>query len=204
VVFRGRPRGDLIIDASYSLIRQVHARVTYVAAPWRFFTGFDWGDETYFLSDRPTSDDRVYYYDKRLTTGVQWPLTQSLKLELSSGYVFERFYYEGGNLLLGSLHEPPRHRRRAVRRAAIADQVLSTLTTSAVIGICLVDALRLDARARTGILPVVRRSGQPGPHFKFNELPCKRCSHFGTKGLKIIEQAFHWLMVAATVGRFQN
>jgi hypothetical protein len=70
--------------------------VTYVAAPCRFFTGFDWGDETYFLSDRPTSDDRFYYYDKRLTAGVQWPLTQSLKLELSSGYVFERFYYEGG------------------------------------------------------------------------------------------------------------
>jgi hypothetical protein len=90
-----RPRDDLIIDASYALIRQVHARVTYVAAPLRFFTGFDWGDEAYFLSDRPTSDDRFYYYDKRLTAGAQWPLTQSLKLELSSGYVFERFYYEG-------------------------------------------------------------------------------------------------------------
>jgi hypothetical protein len=91
-----RPREDLIIDASYSIIRRVHARVTYVAAPLRFFTGFDWGDETYFLSDRPTSDDRFYYYDKLLTAGVQWPLVRSLMLELSSGYVFQRFYYEGG------------------------------------------------------------------------------------------------------------
>ena len=87
-----RPREDLTIDASYALIRQVHARVTYAAAPVRLFTAFDWGDEAYFLSDRPTSDDRFYYYDKRLTAGVQWPLTQSLKLELSGGYIFERFY----------------------------------------------------------------------------------------------------------------
>ncbi len=124
-----RPREDLIVDASYSLIRRVHARVTYLAAPWRIFTGFDWGDETYFLSDRPTSDDRFYYYDKRLTAGVQWPLARSLMLELSSGYVFQRFYYEGGNVLRGSLHEPPRHRGRAVRRAAIADKVLNTHIT---------------------------------------------------------------------------
>lgn len=92
-----RPREDVIVDASYSLIRQVHARVTYVAAPLRFFTGFDWGNETYFLSDRPTSDDRFYYYDKRLSAGVQWPLGKALILEASSGYVFERFYYEGGS-----------------------------------------------------------------------------------------------------------
>jgi hypothetical protein len=52
--------------------------------------------------------------------------------------------------------------------------------------------------------PPACRPELAGPHFKFIELPCKRCSHFGTKGLKIIEQAFHWLMVAATVGRFQN
>ncbi|HEV3415565.1 MAG TPA: hypothetical protein VG056_02075 [Pirellulales bacterium] len=91
-----RPRENVIVDASYSLIRRVHARVTYLAGPLRIFTGFDWGDETYFLSDRPTSDDRFYYYDKQLTAGVQWPLAKSLMLEISSGYVFQRFYYEGG------------------------------------------------------------------------------------------------------------
>ncbi len=91
-----RPQENVIIDASYSLIRTVHTRVTYQGAPWRFFTGFDWGDETYFLSDRPTNDDRFYYYDKRLTAGVQRQLAKSLMLELASGYVFQRFYYEGG------------------------------------------------------------------------------------------------------------
>lgn len=92
-----RPREDVIVDASYSILRRVHARVTHLATPLRIFTGFDWGDETYFLSDRPTNDDRFYYYDKRLTAGVQWPLARSLMLELSGGYVFERFYYEGGS-----------------------------------------------------------------------------------------------------------
>jgi hypothetical protein len=91
-----RPTDDLTLDFSYMLIRTVHARATYrLAPPLRVHVAFDWANENYFLADRANVNDRFFYYDKRLTTGVQYILSPRASLDLSGGYVFDRFYFQG-------------------------------------------------------------------------------------------------------------
>ena len=91
-----RPVDDLTLDLSYMLLRTVHARATYrLCDCLRVYGGFDWCNESYFLADRPDVNDRFWYYDKRLTGGVQVPLGGHVLLGLSAGYVFDRFYFEG-------------------------------------------------------------------------------------------------------------
>jgi hypothetical protein len=91
-----RPIDDLTLDFSYMLLQTVHARATYrLCQPVRIFAGFDWQNESYFLADRPTEDDRFFYYDKRVTGGVRTILTRHVSLEFAGGYEFDRFYFEG-------------------------------------------------------------------------------------------------------------
>jgi hypothetical protein len=91
-----RPTDDLTLDLSYMLVRTVHARATYrLAPPLRVHVAFDWMNENYFLADRANVNDRFFYYDKRATTGVQYVLSSHTALDLSGGYVFDRFYFQG-------------------------------------------------------------------------------------------------------------
>jgi hypothetical protein len=91
-----RPTRDLQLDFSYMLLRTVHARATYrICQPVRVHVGFDWGNEAYFLADRQNVNDRFFYYDKRLSTGVQYVVTPNFSLDLTGGYTFDRFYFEG-------------------------------------------------------------------------------------------------------------
>jgi hypothetical protein len=91
-----RPLDDLTFDFSYMLLRTVHARATYrIARPLRVYVGFDWENESYFLADRPKDNDRFFYYDKRVTAGVQLVVSKHVTLDLAGGYTFDRFYFEG-------------------------------------------------------------------------------------------------------------
>ncbi len=93
-----RPMDDLTLDLSYMLIRTVHARATYrLCKPARIYVAFDWANEAYFLADRPSDNDRFFYYDKRLSGGVLLNFGPAVSLDLSAGYVFDRFYFEGRN-----------------------------------------------------------------------------------------------------------
>jgi hypothetical protein len=91
-----RPLDDLTLDFSYMLLTTIHARATYRVSPClRVYAGFDWENESYFLYNRPNENDRFWYYDKRLTTGVKAILSRNVSLDLSGGYAFDRFYFEG-------------------------------------------------------------------------------------------------------------
>jgi hypothetical protein len=91
-----RPIPELQLDFSYMLLRTVHARATYrLCQPIRIHAGFDWGNESYFLADRANRNDRLFYYDKRLSTGVQYIVTPNCSVDLTGGYDFDRFYFEG-------------------------------------------------------------------------------------------------------------
>ncbi len=90
-----RPVDDLTLDLSYMLLRTVHARASYrVYDRVRVYAGFDWDNESYFLSDRADERERFFSYDKRLTAGVLVPVGRHVLLDLSGGYVFDRFYFE--------------------------------------------------------------------------------------------------------------
>jgi hypothetical protein len=92
------PVEGLTLDCSYMLLTTVHARLTYHPwAGWQVYTAFDWTNEGYFLADRPDTNDRFYYYEKRVTVGVRYAPWERVRLEAFGGYAFDRFYFQGHN-----------------------------------------------------------------------------------------------------------
>jgi hypothetical protein len=92
------------LEFRYTLVTNIHVRATY--RPFErigFFAGFDWRSESYELSDRPEYRDRFYYYEKSVSAGMQYRLSEKIAVELSSGYLFDRYYFqwEGGSILTG-------------------------------------------------------------------------------------------------------
>jgi hypothetical protein len=93
-----RPLEDLSFDFNYMLLTTVQARVTYQVGPTvRVYAAYNYGTESYFLADRTDPQDRFFYNEMRLTTGLTWNLTSYSTLDLSGGYAFDRQYYEGHN-----------------------------------------------------------------------------------------------------------
>jgi hypothetical protein len=91
-----RPIETVTLIATYVAIRTVDLRVMYqVARPVRLWVGFDWTNERYLRADREDPDDTLFYYEKRLRAGAIVGLARQLYIELSGGYTFDRFYFEG-------------------------------------------------------------------------------------------------------------
>jgi hypothetical protein len=94
-----RPVDDLQFDVSYMLLYTFRARATYRLAPrLRLYAGYEVSNESYPLADAPDVQDRLFYYDQRLVSGLQFKLGQQSSLDLSGGYAFDRFYFEGQHL----------------------------------------------------------------------------------------------------------
>jgi hypothetical protein len=93
-----RPVEDLTLEASYMLLTTMHARATYrVCKSLRVYTGFDWSSESWYVVPRPDVKDRLFYYEKRLSVGAATNLGRAFLLDVSTGYVFDRSYFEGHN-----------------------------------------------------------------------------------------------------------
>jgi hypothetical protein len=94
-----KPIDDLTLDFSYMLLTTVHARATYrIAEPVRFYVGFDWCNESFYLADREDTRERLWYFEKRLAAGVQANLGKHVVVDLSGGYAFDRFYFQGDSV----------------------------------------------------------------------------------------------------------
>jgi hypothetical protein len=109
-----RPTDEWSFDASYMLLTNVRANARYRLSPAvTLYGGFQWTNESYFLSGEqfqvspPSSSssglfqqstDRFYYYEKRLTAGVRWLLGTHALLDLSAGFAFDRYYFEGKSI----------------------------------------------------------------------------------------------------------
>jgi hypothetical protein len=90
-----RPTEKLTVQLTYLPVRAVRARLTYqLARPLRVYAGFDWDSDWYLRAGRHEKDHRLFYYEKRLTGGLRFDL-RHVGFELSGGYAFDRFYFEG-------------------------------------------------------------------------------------------------------------
>jgi hypothetical protein len=90
-----KPFRPLTLEASYFPVRTIRTRATYVIfAPLRVFLGFDADHDSYYLADRGDKDDQLFYYEKRVIGGMRFDL-RHVGIELTGGYVFDRFYFEG-------------------------------------------------------------------------------------------------------------
>jgi hypothetical protein len=90
-----KPFEPLTLEAAYFPVRTVRARATYaIFRPLRVFVGFDADHDSYYLADRGDKDDQLFYYEKRITAGMRFDL-RHVGIEVTGGYVFDRFYFEG-------------------------------------------------------------------------------------------------------------
>lgn len=95
-LMKWRPFEDITITAFYLPVRTLNARISWDTRPGiRTFTAFNWSNESYFLANRENNGDRFFSFEKRLTAGVSFDLPWNLALELSAGYTFDRFYFQG-------------------------------------------------------------------------------------------------------------
>jgi hypothetical protein len=93
-----RPIENLTLQFNYAILTNIHAKAIYRLGPhFRIYTGFDWSNENYFLVDRPDYRDRFFYFDKRASTGVQYIINEHIDVDLSGGYDFDRYFFEGQN-----------------------------------------------------------------------------------------------------------
>lgn len=89
-----RPVKDVAVDLSYFAVRNVQARVSYrLWQALRAYGGFEWRNERYIRADRRDKNERLFYYEKRLSAGLQWGLGFAT-IDVSGGYAFDRFYFE--------------------------------------------------------------------------------------------------------------
>ena len=90
-----KPFETVTLEASYFPVRTVRARATWaIFRPLRVFVGFDADHDTYYLADRGDKNDQLFYYEKRITGGMRFDL-RHVGIEVTGGYVFDRFYFEG-------------------------------------------------------------------------------------------------------------
>jgi len=90
-----KPFERLTLQATYVPVRTVKAKATYeVFRPLRVYASFDWDDDWYLRADRERTSHRLFYYEKRLMGGIRFDL-KHVGFEVSGGYAFDRFYFEG-------------------------------------------------------------------------------------------------------------
>jgi hypothetical protein len=90
-----KPFEKLTVQINYVPVRTVIAKVTYeIFQPLRVWAGFDWDDDWYLRANRTDTGDRLFYYEKRITGGIRFDL-RHVGFEVSGGYAFDRFYFEG-------------------------------------------------------------------------------------------------------------
>ncbi len=100
-----RATDDLTFDLSYMLLTTVHARATYrVAKPVRVYLAYASENEGYLLADRLDENDRFRSVAQRVTAGTVINFSHRTALDLSGGYVFGRYFFEGRSISSGTQH----------------------------------------------------------------------------------------------------
>lgn len=90
-----KPIEQVSLSASYFPARTFRVRAMWaIFRPLRVFLGFDADHDTYYLADRGDKDDQFFQYEKRVTAGMRFDL-RHVGIELTGGYIFDRFYFEG-------------------------------------------------------------------------------------------------------------
>lgn len=63
----------------------------------RPYLGFEQHPQTYFIHDRKERYDRLFWFERRLTTGIEGMISPKLKYDFGGGYAFDREFFEARN-----------------------------------------------------------------------------------------------------------
>lgn len=103
---------NLTFESYYIMVTDVKAKLSYTLIPSfranqnaqtdQFMAGkltlygeFQWNNELYTRADRERKKDRLFYYEKLLSAGINFRPFKYLSIDLSAGYCFDNFFFEG-------------------------------------------------------------------------------------------------------------
>jgi hypothetical protein len=93
---RWEPIERLSLEASYILPRRVRAEIGYrILESLKVYAGYAWDNERFLRHNRSDHDDRLFYFEQRVSAGVRWDILDSVWLDFSGGFAFDRFFFEG-------------------------------------------------------------------------------------------------------------
>jgi len=93
-----QPLEPLTLEASVLVPKKAHAGASYqIVKNLRLHAGYDWDSRRFIRHDRVDDDDRLFYYAQRVSGGLRWDITDELWVDVSGGYGFNRFFFEGEN-----------------------------------------------------------------------------------------------------------
>jgi hypothetical protein len=94
------PTEDWTLDLMYVPLLNVNAKVHYrVFEQLRFYAGYEFGNESYFLADRLERQDRFFILEQRVLGGWLYNVTDIVSVDFKAGYAFDRRVGEGQNQL---------------------------------------------------------------------------------------------------------
>jgi hypothetical protein len=92
---RYQPTETFTFTASYLPLTNVALRASQrLGTYWNLYSSYQIVNETYWLSDRANSQDRLYLFDQRLAIGLERELAFGFSLDLSAAYVFDRSIFQ--------------------------------------------------------------------------------------------------------------
>lgn len=73
-------------------------RFLYTKAPFiKPYIGFEQAPQNYFRAGREDADDRFFWFERKIVTGIEGGLNRSLKFDLGGGLAFDRQFFEARN-----------------------------------------------------------------------------------------------------------
>jgi hypothetical protein len=94
-----KPVDGMLLEASYMPLTTVRVQGRYrVWGGVSVYAGYENNNEAYFLADRADTNDRFFVFDQRVTAGVKMEFGPHAVLDLSSGYSFDRHFFEAHSI----------------------------------------------------------------------------------------------------------
>lgn len=99
IAIEAKPADDVTVRLTWAAIRTIHFSTVWKAfGAVQFLVGFDWSGQRYLLARRADADDRLFYNEKRFSAGIRVEPCEHAFIELTGGYVFDRFWFVGRSL----------------------------------------------------------------------------------------------------------
>lgn len=91
-----RPTDKLSFDVSYIPLTNINAIANYnCSEKLRFYGGYQYFTEQYFLADRIKRQELFYAIEQRLIVGAKHDVWRNLSIDVNAGYAFDRHYGKG-------------------------------------------------------------------------------------------------------------
>ncbi|WP_425618947.1 DUF6268 family outer membrane beta-barrel protein [Anatilimnocola sp. NA78] len=92
---RYQPTETFTFTASYLPLTNVALRANQrLGVYWNLYASYQVVNETYWLSERVNTQDRLYLFDQRVGLGLERDLAFGFKLDLSLAYLFDRRIFQ--------------------------------------------------------------------------------------------------------------